>query len=263
MPTAVLLTKHQKANAIAPVLNPLGFIVEEYSEFDTDSLGTFSGEIERTLSPKDCALEKAKRACELTGCDIGLGSEGSFGGGPMPGFMNWNSEIICFYQKPSDTAIFAFAEGPTKADNLKANNLEELCTKANRLPGQYWIYRGEQKLFKGLSPGAFPQMTAAGELQYPVKLEPDLRAMHCPERQGMIKKAAEDLAKRLLSPCPKCQAVDFVVKATEKGLPCHACHLPTNSIRYRIKRCDNCGYEEKVHVEQQFADAATCSFCNP
>jgi len=57
--------------------------------------------------------------------------------------------------------------------------------------------------------------------------------------------------------------VDFVVKSTEKGLPCGGCQLPTNSIKFRIKHCDHCGYEEKVAAEQQFADPATCGFCNP
>lgn len=263
MPTAVLLTKHKKASAIAPLLSSLGFSIEEYSDFDTDSLGTFSGEIERTLSPKECALQKAQKACELTGCDIGLGSEGSFGGGPMPGFMNWNSEILCFYQKPSDTAIFAFAEGPTKVDNLKAKDLNELTLKAGKLPGQYWIYRHKDKLFKGLTIDAIAKIATEQQMSFPVKLEPDLRAMYSPERMGMIRKAAEDLAQRLISPCPKCQMVDFVVKGSEKGLPCAGCGLPTNSIKYKIKRCDHCGYEEKVAPEQDFADPSTCGFCNP
>lgn len=90
MKNAALLTKHRKSQQLAPVLYDIGIELVEIDFFDTDELGTFSGEIERKLSPKDCALIKAKKAVELTGLNVGLGSEGSFGGGPLAGFMNWN-----------------------------------------------------------------------------------------------------------------------------------------------------------------------------
>lgn len=263
MPKAVLLTKHQKAQSIAPVLSQLGFTIEEFSEFDTDTLGTFSGETERTQTPRECALKKAQKACELTESDIGLGSEGSFGGGPMPGFMNWNSEILCFYQKPSETIIYAFAEGPTPVNNLEANSLAEFQAKSNKLPGQHWILRGDKDIRKGLNNNHIEELIQSGHLRLPFKLEPDLRAMYCPERQTMITKAAEDLAKRLISPCPQCQKVDFVVKDREKGLACGLCGLPTNDIKYHIKRCDHCGFEVKGASEKSAADPSNCGFCNP
>lgn len=263
MTKVVLLTKHKKLSSVAPALTVLGFAIEEFADFDTDTLGTFSGEIERTLSPKECALQKAKKACELGDCDIGLGSEGSFGGGPMAGFMNWNTEILCFYNRLSDSAVFAFAEGPTNVNNIKAKSFDDLTAKIAKYPQQYWIYRKGSEIFKGLDSSTLSDMHTTGILSFPVNLEPDLRAMHCPERRQILKKAAEDLARRLISPCPQCHQVDFVVKDIEKGLPCQLCQLPTQNPKFQLKRCDHCGYEEKLPVEKAYADPATCGFCNP
>jgi len=61
----------------------LNWQVVSTDAFDTDQLGTFSGETSRTLSPSDCAARKAHLACELTGLSMGLGSEGSL----MPALM--------------------------------------------------------------------------------------------------------------------------------------------------------------------------------
>ena len=58
-----MVSRHQKQQYIAPVLaSRLGFICKTVSEVDTDLLGTFSGEVARTLSPVACARDKCKRA---------------------------------------------------------------------------------------------------------------------------------------------------------------------------------------------------------
>lgn len=258
-----LVSKHQKANIVAPLLTPLGIQVLENDTFDTDTLGTFSGEIERTLSPKDCALAKAKKACELGDVDAGLGSEGSFGGGPMPGFINWNTEILCFYQRQSDTAIYAMAEGASKVDNITVSSLDKLEAKLAQHPDQRWIFRDENEIKKGLSAKAAIALFATFSSKTPFKLEPDLRAMHCPERRQMIAQAAENLAQRLTSFCPECGHVDFVIKAIDKGLPCELCRLPTNSVKAHILRCDKCGCQKSLPVESSYANPANCPFCNP
>jgi hypothetical protein len=67
-----LLTKHDKAGMVAPALAPLGLEVLATDGFDTDTLGTFSGEVERTLSPLECARRKARLACELTGLPVAV-----------------------------------------------------------------------------------------------------------------------------------------------------------------------------------------------
>jgi len=61
----------------------LGVICIVPENLDTDLLGTFSGEIERELSPMDAARQKCLLAMELTGADLAVASEGSFGAHPL------------------------------------------------------------------------------------------------------------------------------------------------------------------------------------
>ena len=85
MKNVVLSTLHQKARWIKPHLVSLGYELEESTLFDTDSLGTFSNEVERTLSPKESALAKAKKAGELRASDWGLGQRREFWRWPSAG----------------------------------------------------------------------------------------------------------------------------------------------------------------------------------
>ena len=73
-----MLTKHGKERVIAPSLGKqCGAIVEQTDQFDTDQLGTFTGDVPRLMSQRDAAREKAILATTLTGLKLGLGSEGS------------------------------------------------------------------------------------------------------------------------------------------------------------------------------------------
>jgi len=80
----VIATKHHKEKFIAPLFeNELGVKCFVPYDFDTDVLGTFSGEVDR----KDTAFETVKKKCllamEQTNCDLGIASEGSFGPHPI------------------------------------------------------------------------------------------------------------------------------------------------------------------------------------
>ena len=272
MQRVALITKHEKARWIAPYLAPLGYDVFESSIFDTDILGTFSGEVERTLSPMDAALTKAKKACELTNTDWGLGSEGSFGGGPAPGMINWNDELLCLYQASTGIAIYAHAAGPTSIQDLTLNGRVPIKQKLLLYPKQLWILcsekgvqEGVQKhIQKGLSAEQLLDSLEKITVSSPkVTIEPDLRAMNCPERQQMIAKAAEDLVRRLSETCPECQAFNFVVKEKQSGLPCSLCTLPTEQAKSWTRVCDGCGFRTDEAVLQKSADPTYCQFCNP
>ena len=264
MPTVSLATKHDKARLIAPYLAPLGFEVISTDRFDTDTLGTFSGEVERSLSSQAAALKKAQHACELSGMDWGLGSEGSFGGGPMPGLMNWNEEILCLYQASTRCAIYALASGPTHLDWFSSDELPDIAQRLEQFVGQHWILRIDHSIQKGLTAadilGRLDQQKSSNKY---LKIEPDLRAMYCPQRQLMIKQAAQDLAKRISELCPQCQAMNFVVKQKLMGLPCELCSLPTQVAKTLVSVCDHCGYQQEECVNKKQANASHCSFCNP
>ena len=66
---AAMLTQHDKTRLIAPALNSLGWQLTELSSFDTDALGSFSGEQPRFMSPYECVLRKAAIAADLSGAD--------------------------------------------------------------------------------------------------------------------------------------------------------------------------------------------------
>jgi hypothetical protein len=260
--TAALLTKHRKSLQLAPVLYDIGIELVEIDFFDTDELGTFSGEIERTLSPKACALEKAKKAADLSGLNVGLGSEGSFGSSPLGGLMNWNQELICLYQKEPELIIYASAEGPTALRAIKASSLDELAGKISDFQQQRWIVRCPDGILKGLSQAEVIALHQAPFTEWPVLLEPDFRAMNSPLRQIMIQKAALNLAERIQSKCPHCNAIDFWPDDRELGPACQLCGQPTNEIKAIVSNCKSCGFSESQLKKSQ-GDASYCNYCNP
>ncbi len=262
MKTAALLTRHRKSQQLAPVLYDIGIELVEIDFFDTDTLGTFAGEVERVLTPSECALEKAKKAAEMSGLNMGLGSEGSFGGGPLGGLMNWNQEIICLYQKEPELVVYASAEGPTAIRAIKADNIDELVSKMSDFQLQRWIVRCPDGILKGLTQDEVAGIYQAPFTQWPVELEPDLRAMHSPLRQLMIQKAALNLAERIQSKCPQCDAIDFWPDEKAYGPACQQCGYPTNEVKALTSTCKSCGYRDTETVLVS-GDERFCDQCNP
>jgi hypothetical protein len=77
--TIVIATMHKKESVIAPLLEDnfnLKCIVP--SEFNSDSLGTFSGEIERKEDPISTLRQKCLLALKTSNLDLAIASEGSF-----------------------------------------------------------------------------------------------------------------------------------------------------------------------------------------
>jgi hypothetical protein len=82
----LIASKHKKERVIAPlVVEALGIKDVFISDFDTDSLGTFSGEISRKEDPITTVRNKCLKAMELSNCDLAIANEGSFG--PHPSFL--------------------------------------------------------------------------------------------------------------------------------------------------------------------------------
>lgn len=154
MQKITLATKHQKKSWIEPHLRPLGYYLTETDEFDTDSLGMFSGEVTRTLPASEAALIKAKQACLLGNTRLGLGSEGSFGGGPYPGLINWNTELLCLFDQKTDSAIYAIASGPIHTASLKLDkgiSVESVRQSLSEFCGQKWVLTHESQIYKSLT----------------------------------------------------------------------------------------------------------------
>lgn len=79
----LIATQHKKEKIIAPILEKeLGVRCFVSSNFDTDALGTFSGEIERSEDPINTVRKKCLMAMQTYDCDLAVASEGSFGPHP-------------------------------------------------------------------------------------------------------------------------------------------------------------------------------------
>jgi hypothetical protein len=73
----VLATKHGKERVIGPPLARSPGLRLVPTAIDTDQFGTFTGEIERTGTPRETALAKAKFGVEISGLPRAIASEGS------------------------------------------------------------------------------------------------------------------------------------------------------------------------------------------
>jgi hypothetical protein len=258
-----ILTRHHKAHLIAPALSQLGWQVSELDSFDTDALGSFSGERPRFMAPHECALRKAALAADLSGLDIGIGSEGSFSAGPY-GLGTFNLELLCCVNVAAGWAVTGRFYGPSMAQQWQLNDaaaLEQALTTVT--PGQHLLLQQQAYLAKGLSVEQAHTLALGRLAQGSVTLSYDLRAHMSPERQSHIQQAAADLVQRLQSRCTNCDTPGFWPDKVLPGLPCEACGTPTSITRQRQASCQRCGHTEWQAVAAQFANPQYCPECNP
>jgi hypothetical protein len=269
-----LLTRHGKETIFAPLLEAqLGASLRLTQDFDTDQLGTFSGDVERQLSPKDCALKKAQLACELTGLNLGLGSEGSFGASPY-GFGTVNHELVACVNRQAGWSVVGHHYNFSSARSQTIHSAADLHQfVAQTPPNQGLLLRCAAGIAKGLhgvdaveaclkdwfGNGALLGSAFAQELT----ISDDLRAHQCPERRENIHKAMENLIARLLAPCPSCKTPGFWPDQAHSGLPCRACGCPTNSIKAHTAHCAQCNAQQTYPVSETEADPSLCPLCNP
>lgn len=268
-----LLTKHKKAPLIAPILSAeLGWEVVLTEGYNTDLLGTFSGEIERTLSPLECATQKARKAASLLGCDLGLGSEGSFGDGPYGPIVPWHTEILVCLSTKHHWRVSGFAQGPSCHQHRLCTEVEEAKHFFDHRPtGQGLMVYPEEgaqlAVYKGLcTQTEFDNAVNASfekSVSKKIMVGYDLRAHMCPQRQDMLVEAANDLAMRLKLRCSQCETPGFYPDKIDAGLPCRWCNSPTTQILQRTATCQRCEYQQTIKVDEKVADPKYCPVCNP
>lgn len=102
----VIATMHQKELVIGPALNQaMGMPYCLPVQLNTDQLGTFSGEIERILSPLDAARKKCQMALELSDAEFAVASEGSFGPHPTFFFLPADEEYLVLKERKADSTL--------------------------------------------------------------------------------------------------------------------------------------------------------------
>ena len=246
----IIATKHKKEQVIAPLLEAaLGVTCFTDTNFDTDLLGTFSGDIQREQDPISTVRLKCLKAMELNNCDLGIASEGSFGVHPTLFFASADDEFLIFIDKKNDLEI-SVRELSTKTNfNGKAiKNEKDLLEFAElvKFPSHALILKKSeidtQHQIKGIS-----SIKALKEaFQYLIKkhktvfAETDMRAMYNPTRMGVIEAATKKLVAKIKTYCPTCNAPGFGVTDLKKGLPCDLCNMPTQSTLSLIYSCVKC-----------------------
>ena len=270
-----LLTKHGKESVLAPILGKqCGAIVEHTDQFDTDQLGTFTGDVPRLLSQREAAREKAMLATKLTGLKVGLGSEGSSAVDPYIGLTPWHYEIIVLVDLDLGLEIEGVASGAAIAAPQCTDDWPEALRFASLagFPSHQLLVRplGESAHLMRKGIGEFSALKDAfywacrSSASQMATIENDLRA-HCnPTRMTVIKKATLDLSTKMNQRCPRCRAPGFSNFEKIAGLPCRDCGVPTRLPIAIKQRCRLCPHEvtNSIHTPT-FADPARCDFCNP
>lgn len=269
-------SKHEKEKQIVTLFkNTLGLKFIPIIDLDTDVLGTFSGEIERTLYPIDACRKKCEMAREICSTDIVIATEGSFGAHPTIGFVPCNDEIIMFKDFVNNIEIKAREISTnTNFSSKVLNSLKDLYdfTKATKFPSHALILKENQNasdgiIVKGIQDEAFLKetFTAIFQKQGFVYGETDMRAHLNPSRMEVIKSLSNKLMDKILKQCPSCLIPGFDVDEVISGLPCENCGLPTNSTLKFLYRCQKCQFEEEILFphNKTHENPMYCNFCNP
>lgn len=271
----VIATKHLKEKAIAPILaKELGVFCFVDEKFDTDSLGTFTGEIERELDPISTVREKCLRAMTLNNCDLGIASEGSFGPHPSFNFLSADDELLIFIDTMNNIEIIAREVSTSTNFNAKQIHTHKaLLAFAGQagFPSHGIILRKSKDEFTDIHKGIqdLDMLTRVFDLLFSkfnsVYAETDMRAMHNPTRMKVIESATEKLIQKIKSSCPHCQMPGFAITEAKKGLPCGLCGSPTNSILTYVSVCRFCRHtiKEMYPDKRTTADPMHCDSCNP
>jgi hypothetical protein len=270
-----IATKHNKELVINNHIElALGVTCFTPDNLDTDILGTFSGEVERASDPVSTARAKCHMAMELSGCDMAIASEGSFGAHPYMFFAHANEEILLFTDKKYDLEIVV------REVSLDTNfSGEDIVTKEQlinfaaktKFPSHGLIIRKAKDenvdIVKGITDWVFLVDTFKQHLNKygTVYVETDMRAMYNPTRMAVIEKAALKLADKIKALCPECETPGFGVTEAKPGLPCQVCGFRTRSILSHLYICKKCSYtsESMYPNNKTTEDPMYCDNCNP
>lgn len=214
-PPVLIATMHGKEAVLGPLLADLGFQVLLPLGYDTDALGTFSGDVRRPGTAFEAALEKARRACRATGVPRAVSSEGSYRPCQtlFPGARN--AELLAFVDLDRDfSCVEHLTNLPTRfvmgrvPPQLEAPQTQALLAamgwptvKALVVPEDPGRGALPEHVFKGLgdAPALAQAMRAcaAHAADGQVHLETDLRAHMNPTRMASVAQVGARLAQRL------------------------------------------------------------------
>lgn len=271
----LIVTKHQKEEVIAPLFEEaLGVKCFVAEDFDTDSLGTFSGEIARNDSALTTLRKKCLEGMKMEGFDLAVATEGSFGNHPTVYFAPANDELMMLVDQKNNLEIVERVLSlETNFDSSEIDSQEKLIQFLDRVqfPTHGVILKDAVEnwstIYKGITDYDLMvhrchDLLASGKSCF---VETDMRAMFNPTRMQIIKEVSLKLINKLHSACPECSFPGFGVIGAEAGLLCSFCSMPTRSTSAHIYQCQHCKHESKVLYPngKKFEEPMYCDFCNP
>jgi hypothetical protein len=271
----IIATKHKKDSVIAPLLEEhLGVQCFVPTDFDTDKLGTFTGEIERKNDALTTVRQKCLLAMEEYQCDLGIASEGSFGPHPSIFMAHADDEFLIFIDKKNNLEIIVRELSlETNFNATTVNCFQNLVNlvKTIGFPEHAVILKIAEKEVNSVVKGiqswelleeSFHKLSAFNSH---VVAETDMRAMYNPTRMKVIEKATEKLVAKIKSTCPQCSLPGFGVTKIKSGLLCEWCGSPTNSTKSHIYQCQKCNFEQEKMFpnDKKTEDPMYCDRCNP
>jgi hypothetical protein len=274
---AVLATMHGKERAIGPAFRDiLGIDIEVPGNLDTDQLGTFSGEIERPGGMDEVLVAKARLGLKVSGLDLAIASEGSFGPHPQMPFIPVGFEKLVLIDAKSGLVAMehrvdltpCYASWETRrlkdiADQIRATGFpaQAMIVRPNNGPGAI-VQKGVQT-FENLEAAIAQAAHASSDgLAF---VQTDMRAHFNPRRMMSIESLAKKFADRLSQACSACSAPGWGITRTEPGLPCSWCGVPTAWVLYEVMGCFMCNNETSQPRSDGLTEAAPahCPYCNP
>ena len=270
-----IATNHKKEIVIAPLFEKeFGIHCFTSDAFDTDTLGTFSGEIDRKEDALTTLRTKIILASKATNCDLIVANEGSFGAHPTLFFAHANEELVMLKDFKNDLEIVAREISmETNFNGQMINNQSKLLEFAAKVkfPSHGIILKPNEKNYSKVVKGInSKEDLIANYLEFKmdfgtVYAETDMRAMFNPTRMKIIEKATRKLIEKIKTHCPNCETPGFDKVSAKPGLPCENCSVPTRSTLSYLYECQKCKYSKEKMFPRgiQFEDPTYCDNCNP
>lgn len=269
--TCLIVTKHQKELVIAPILKAeLGLNCVLNEAIDTDSLGTFTGEIERLKDPLSTVKDKCMLGMHLSNIDFILANEGSFGPHPFIPFVKAGEEYMAMYDIAEQAFIvekMLFFDTNFASETIKSmGQLDTVLTKL-KFPTHGVILRSTSGILKNIQSLDLIRNHVAALIKTDgqCQIETDMRAMYNPTRMQSIGQLTYKLVDTISSLCEACGWHGFAAIEHVEGLCCSLCNRPTKSTLYQLFKCKKCGFEKKNWYpnNKHQEDPTYCDWCNP
>jgi hypothetical protein len=270
-----IASMHSKEQVMASKLEAfLGVRCESVPNLNTDSLGTFSGEVEREGAPIDILRKKCLLGLESVDTTLVIANEGSFGPHPLCFFTIANEEHILLVDIVNNLEIYErIVTSKTNFGAKEVNSKDEVeeFTRSVKFPSHAVIIKdkklGYNEIRKGVScKSELLEVFSCFYNRYGTAfIETDMRAMCNPTRMEQIGIVTEKLLNKICSMCPKCTIPGFGVTETISGLPCACCGIATKSTLAFVYCCKRCEYSEtKEYPKGKYKENPMyCDFCNP